>query len=306
MILHSRHDYIRLPLVYLLIVGVTVLLAYLSSSANSNSIGIIESANKEQKTFTFKKEVFKDIQVEARAYVVYDIIRGEVIASKNAHTALPLASITKVMTALSALVHNNKATAITITDKSIDGTYDLGLKNSQVWSLGELLKYTLVFSSNDGALAIADALGGRHMFVEQMNKDAQMFGLPLTFTDPAGLDVGLLLGGEGSALSVAKMFAITYKRYPDIFDVTTQKRATVTASTGKLTGVPNTNQLVDTLVEIEASKTGFTNSAGGNLAVIVDVTLGRPVAIVVLGSTREERFVDVEKLYKALKESITP
>jgi D-alanyl-D-alanine carboxypeptidase len=137
-----------------------------------------------------------------------------------------------------------------------------------------------------------------------MNSDATALGLKLKFTDPAGLDIGTKLGGEGSALETAKLLALTYKRYPDIFDPTTQKRASVISSTGKVSGVPNTNQTINTIIEAEASKTGYTDNAGGNLAVIVDITLGRPVVIVVLGSTKEERFSDVEKLYIALKKSI--
>lgn len=167
-----------------------------------------------------------------------------------------------------------------------------------------MLKYTLVFSSNDGAYAIADTFGGRASFVEQMNSDIASFGIALTFTDPAGLDIGSNSGGKGSALEMAKLFAITYKRYPYVFDPTTKMRANVVTSTGKLNGVPNTNQTISTIVEAEASKTGFTDNAGGNLAVIVDITLGKPVVIVVLGSTREERFSDVDVLYKALKKSI--
>ena len=73
------------------------------------------------------------------------------------------------MTAITALSHHDETSRITISSSSIDGTYDLGLKKNQVWKLGELLKYTLVFSSNDGAQAIADVLGGRNNFIDLMN-----------------------------------------------------------------------------------------------------------------------------------------
>ena len=85
---------------------------------------------------------------------------------------------------------------------------------------------------------------------------------------------------------------------------TTKKRQTVTSSSGRVRGIPNTNQTVQMFPGIEASKTGYTDLAGGNLAVIIDATLGHPVAIVVLGSTKEGRFEDVQILYKALLASI--
>ena len=89
-----------------------------------------------------------------------------------------------------------------------------------------------------------------------------------------------------------------------MFDATTKTRVSVQSSTGKIIGIPNTNQSVTSFPGITFSKTGYTESAGGNLVVIVDIVIGHPVAIVVLGSTREGRFSDVEKLYTALQESV--
>ncbi len=255
--------------------------------------------------FVITKDAFKDVVIQGRAYVVYDLVTKEVIASKNATDELPLASITKVMMALSATLHKDTVEKVVISPTSIEGGYDLGLKKNQSWTLPELLKYTLVFSSNDGAEAVAESFGGPTTFVAQMNRDASLLGLHLIFTDPAGRDLSGQIGGIGSALEVAKLFGIARMHFPEIFDATTKRRATVVASTGRVSGVPNTNQKIETLSGAEASKTGYTELAGGNLGVVVDIAVGHPIAIVVLGSTREGRFSDVEKLYKALQESVT-
>lgn len=252
----------------------------------------------------FNKNVFSNVSVQGRAYVVYDILEQEVIAGKNADMIVPLASITKVMTAVTARTYYDKKRPVKIGIPDDGGIYDLGLQNGQVWNLEELLKYTLVFSSNEGARAIANELGGRKYFVGQMNTCASSLGLDMKFTDPSGLDEDGQIGGLGSALSVAKLFRIGYRNFPELFDVTTKKRLTVIPSTGKITGIPNTNQDVSHFPGIMMSKTGFTDKAGGNLAVIVDVSIGRPVVIVVLGSTRDARFSDVRKLYDILKKSI--
>jgi D-alanyl-D-alanine carboxypeptidase len=126
----------------------------------------------------------------------------------------------------------------------------------------------------------------------------------MVFTQPDGLDLGSQSGGIGSAYDVARMMAFARTRMSSILEATTKPRLTVRASTGLITGIPNTNQHVGEFFGIEASKTGFTEEAGGNLVISVDVTLGRPVIIVVLDSTREARFSDAQTLYQALIKSL--
>lgn len=305
MIRHSRNHHIDSAFVY----GLAVLLVLAISNVERiltrvklNNFNFTNSKKIESPSF-FKQDTFSKIKIKGKAYVVYDIVDQRIIAEKNSNVMLPIASITKVMTAITARNHYSKNKLITIRPISIDGAYDLGLKNGQVFELDELLKYTLVFSSNDGAQAISDGLGGRKAFVSQMNIDAKNLGLDLYFTQPAGLDENGKLGGVGSALSVAKMIRIARKEFPEILDATTRTRVSVNSSTGKITGIPNTNQDVYNLRGIEASKTGFTDDAGGNLVVVVDISIGHPVAIVVLGSTRLERFSDVQMLYNALQKS---
>ncbi len=256
-------------------------------------------------TALFNKNVFAAVKVEAKAYIIYDIVTEEIIASKNIAESLPLASITKVMTAISATLHKEKNEKIIVTAKSIEGGYDLGLKENQVWTLSELLKYMLIFSSNDGAEIVADSFGGKDIFVKQMNSDGKALGLTLYFTDPAGRDIDGKIGGRGTVLEVAKLFSIARKKIPEIMDATTKKRETVVVNSTKISGIPNTNQAIETLPGAEASKTGYTEMAGGNLGVIVDVSMGHPVVIVVLGSSKEGRFKDMSILYKTLRDSVS-
>lgn len=303
MISKARHDFVQTSYVYLGAILTVLFLSLITTPLDAPSFGVVAPKDEKKSDDLYRSTAFDNIGIQAKAFVVYDLVDKRVIAAKNADERLPLASLSKMMTAFTALSHYARDTKITITPESIDAKYDLGLSKNQVWTLSELLKYTLVFSSNDGAHAIADALGGERAFIDQMNKDSSLLGLNLVFTDPAGLDNGGLIGGMGTALDVAKLFAIARTRFPDILDATTKTRVTVTASNGRLSGVPNTNQDISNLLGAEVSKTGFTDNAGGNLAVVVDVTLGHPVAIVVLGSTRDGRFSDVEKLYAALLKS---
>lgn len=302
----ARHDFIQLSYIYGAALLCVLLLSSLAAPVHTSHDGIIVPLGKKQEDMSsvYDSSAFSGVDVHAKAYVVYDLVDKKVIASKNADEPLPLASITKLMMGITALTHHDKNMLITIKPGSIEDGYDFGLKKGQVWKLGELLKYTLVFSSNDGAHTIADTLEGRKDFIAQMNTDATLLGLNLTFTDPAGLDIGNDIGGKGSALQVAKLFEIARRKYPELLDATTKTRLNALTTQGRLTGIPNTNQEINNLFGAEASKTGFTDSAGGNLGVVVDVSLGHPVVIVVLGSTREDRFTDTEKLYKALVTSL--
>lgn len=305
MIDRARHDFIELSYVYGAALLCVVLLSTIAIPAATRSTGLVLPFDKkEERSSIYDPSAFENVSVKAKAYVVYDLVDKNVVASKNADEVLPLASITKVMMGLTALTHHDRNAKITISPESIEDGYDLGLKKGQVWKLSELLKYTLVFSSNDGAHAIADNLGGRKSFVSQMNTDSTLLGLGLNFTDPAGLDIGDQIGGMGTALQAAKLFGVARATYPELLDATTKTRVNVIANKERVTGIPNTNQHIDSLFGAEASKTGFTDSAGGNLGVVVDVSLGHPVVIIVLGSTRDERFTDMDTLYTALVKSL--
>lgn len=254
----------------------------------------------------FNHELFSTVTVEAKAYIVYDIVSGDIVASRNLNEELPLASITKVMTALTALsLQKNKDEIFEIEQKDVEGGYDLGLAKNQKWHLDELLKYMLIFSSNDAAQTIASHYGGTETFVAAMNSLSKQNGLTALFSDPAGRDERGQIGGQGTVLDAAKLFVIARTVSPEVLDATTKKRQSVFPLSGKLTGVPNTNQSIQTLPGAEGSKTGYTDLAGGNLGVIVDITIGRPVVIVVLGSSKEGRFRDVAILYETLQKSLT-
>lgn len=299
-----KHDHLDLTYAHGAALMSFFLFIALSLPIDTSRFGLLLPSTEKKTVDIYQSAAFSDVDVKAKAYVVYDIIDKRIIAAQNAEEQLPLASLTKIMTALTALTHYDKDTAITIREASIDGSYDLGIKKGQQWTLGELLKYVLVFSSNDGAYAVADGVSNRTDFVDLMNADSALLGLSLTFTDPAGLDNGEELGGKGTALDVARLFAIVRRDHPEIFEATTHSRLTVQAGRERVSGIPNTNQQIGHFFGAEASKTGFTDIAGGNLGVIVDISLGRPTAIIVLGSTREERFSDVDELYAALVESL--
>jgi D-alanyl-D-alanine carboxypeptidase (penicillin-binding protein 5/6) len=134
-----------------------------------------------------------------------------------------------------------------------------------------------------------------------MNAKANALGLKeMFFLNPTGLDTtSYLSGGYGSAHDMARLFSYALKQAPDVFEATASDHATFFSEDGTAHYAENTNEIVDRIPWLLASKTGFTDLAGGNLVVAFDAGLSRPVVLVVLGSTQEGRFSDVEKLIKA-------
>ena len=298
----KKTDYMPLAIFNISLVGIVFGLGFLIYSVDSRTHASIEQVE------TPAKAVFIEPTVIAQNFVVYDISTGNILAEKNASIKKPLASITKVMSALTAREMLPSDTQISIRREFLAEEGDSGLRDGEVFSLGDLLDLSLVISSNDGSRAIASVAGafmqgnkdytlGRAQFIKQMNVIAQELGLStLSFTNETGLDNGDgTTGGYGSAEDVAKLFGYIIKKYPDLLEKTHRETEEI-YSDSYIHTLSNTNTALGNIPNIIASKTGFTNMAGGNLAVVFDAGFGRPIAVVVLGSTTEGRFIDVVAL----------
>lgn len=252
--------------------------------------------------------VFEIPPLQAQSFIVWDITRQSVIAEKESNTARPLASITKVMSALVARIMLSKDSEVVVKKEFLIEEGDSGLRDGEVFKLSDLLDLSLLISSNDGARSIASVAGafklgtkdyilGRTEFIKQMNVEAQNLGLStLFFTNETGLDNPTgTTGGYGSAQEVAKLFEYIINTYPDLLESTHIKKKIVRSHTYSHE-VVNTNESLSLIPNIIASKTGFTQMAGGNLAVVFDAGFGNPIVIVVLGSTLDGRFADVVAL----------
>src|SRR3989344_5702788 len=224
---------------------------------------------------------FDEINLEAKAAIVFDALENKIIYSLNSEEQLPLASLTKIMTAVIAREILPDYTTITIDSDSIKKEGDSGLRVGQNT---EGLVNEVVVKEKD--------------FASQMNEKARSLGLVQTyFMNETGLDLQTQVSGSyGSARDVANLLVYAVEKYPDLFEATRQPVFKVSPLDGKNREAKNTNEAVLKIPGLVASKTGFTDLAGGNLAVLFDVGLGHPIAIVVLGSSEQGRFVDVEKL----------
>ena len=120
------------------------------------------------------------------------------------------------------------------------------------------------------------------------------------FLNTTGLDVSSSTAGAyGSALDVAHLVEKLLKEHGSIFEATTRHPIS-NGESGK--GAMSTLEPLWSMPGLIAAKTGFTDLAGGNLAAAIDMGIGQPVIAVVLGSTREGRFEDVQLMVDTLRE----
>lgn len=200
--------------------------------------------------------------VEASSsYVAIDVNSGRLLEGSNAHAELPIASLTKVWTALTVLDASNLDEEITISTQaaSQEGS-SLYLKAGEVWTVESLLYGLLLQSGNDAAYALAEHAGGSvEGFVKMMNDKMQFAGLENShFTNPSGLHHD---DHYSSAIDMANMLRLAIKN--EDFE----KIASAKTFRPKERNVvwKNKHKLLHYSDQAIAGKTGYTKRAGRTL-----------------------------------------
>ncbi|MDO8566947.1 MAG: hypothetical protein Q7R58_02230 [bacterium] len=246
---------------------------------------------------------FADIPLDAKAAIVYDLYTRETLYDRNADAQLPLASLTKLLTIYAALAVLSPETLITIPESVVSVNEPRTFSVGQTFSLADLSRLTLTASLNDGALAIAHATAERENRTqnEMLAGAAAALNLSQTYAvNGSGLDVNAIISGSyGSARDVARLAGAIVEKAPAIATATTQSFAQAVSAGGTSFTVKNTDPMIGSIQRLMLSKTGFTDLAGGNLALVFDVGIGHPIAVVVLGSSSTSRFTDGAALVAA-------
>ncbi len=246
---------------------------------------------------------FAQVPIEAKAAIVYDLATGKTLYAKNADAQLPLASLTKLLTVYAAITELSPQTPITIPADVTHLYAPHAFSAGQVFSLADLARLTLTASLNDGASAIAEATAARENrpLDETLASAAAALGLSQTYAvNGNGLDVNTAVsGGYGSAHDLARLAGALAERAPEITEATTHATARAVSEGGTTFTVKNTDPMVSAIPQLLLSKTGYTDLAGGNLALVFDVGINHPIAVVVLGSTEKDRFTDGTTLVAA-------
>lgn len=283
-----------------IIVGSLVLVAVANFSPKKEEEAVVARPLSAQPSLV---DAFQNIRLEGKAAIVYDLKTGEVLYDRNAEAQLPLASLTKLLTVFAATTALNDTSPVVMTESALAEEGEAGLMLGESFAFRDIAELALVSSSNDAAAAIAEAAQAKKGVAGTalMASAASAAHLTQTYAlNGTGLDESTEVSGAyGSAHDVALLAGELLKRAPHLAESTTKSSVTVSSSAGIVHTLNNTNQEVVRVPGVRLSKTGFTDLAGGNLVVVFDAGIDHPIAAVVLGSSREGRFTDVERLIEA-------
>lgn len=216
---------------------------------------------------------------------------GNIIKEDNANIVRPLASITKVMTTILTFdkLKNGQISyddQVTVSNKASKIPYGIQLKAGKQYSVRDLLKATIVKSSNSAAYALAEYVGGDvSSFVGQMNSKARQFGLnSLRYCSPNGLPpsyTGSCMD-QGNAKDLYKLATITVNNYSEFLDFSKNSVTYIGNGDTKLT---STNTLLGKVTGLDGLKTGYHDAAGSNIILTADRGGDRVIAVI-LGSNK--------------------
>jgi len=224
----------------------------------------------------------------AKAALAVDLDSGSVLYSKNLDEKLPIASLTKLMTALIVVKQTVLDEVVTIdkNDKTAVGI-NIGLTVGEQLTVKDLLKAMLIPSSNDAALVLANYLSGStEQFAVLMNEEAKRLGLTGTyFSNPVGWDFDQSHSSASDLIRIVKEFS----SYPELAEIVKTKETLITSVDGmRAHQLTTTNKLLLENPEVVGVKTGFTSKALGNL-IIEARHNGHRIVVVVLGSENREQ-----------------
>ena len=229
-----------------------------------------------------------DLPVSAKHMLVFDDSTGQVLMAKDADAVVPIASITKLMTAMVVLdagLDPDEQLRIVRADGKASMQRDSLLAEGVAVSRGALLQLALLPSENRAAAALARTYpGGNAAFQQALQAKIRHLGLRRTnLTDP----VGSSPANTSTASEVARIVAAA-ARYPDIARITSHPQASV-AVNGKVRTLRNTNPLVGGKGwDILLSKTGSSHEAGSCLTMRMR-SGGKHVTVVLLDAAGAQR-----------------
>ena len=201
------------------------------------------------------------LTVAAKGAVLIDGASGRILFAQNADEKLPMASCTKIMTALLALENASLGEDVTAGKNAhgVEGT-SIYLSEGETLSMEQMLYGLMLRSGNDAAVAIAEHVGGSVSgFADMMNRRAKELGADASFKNPHGLHAE---GHAASALGMARIMREALKN-PDFRTITaTQKKIIPWVGNEYSRVLENKNRLLRDYQGATGGKTGYTSKAG--------------------------------------------
>lgn len=237
-------------------------------------------------------------EIESGSVILIEQSSGTVLFEKNADAKRPIASVTKVMTALLLMEEIDKGNIsysdlITAGENAEDmGGSQIFLEVGEQMSVDDMLKGLMIASGNDVAVAIGEHIAGDYdSFIALMNKRAKELGMKNThFVNPHGLPED---NHYSTARDVGIMSRELLEKHPDIKKYTTIWMDTLRGGEFQLA---NTNKLIATYKYATGLKTGFTTEAGHCLSASAEKDKMALISVILGGPSSEVRFSEARLL----------
>lgn len=242
----------------------------------------------------------------ARGVLMYDLTTEKTLFEHNATERMPMASLTKIMTAIIALENKKEDDRYYVYKEALVGENAMGLSKGEVLSLEELLYGLVLHSGNDATEVIAmNYPEGREAFIQAMNNKARALGLTDTnFTNPSGLQ------GDGDQYTTAYDLLVITRYAMDNFPLfrkvaKTYEHQIPATSEHKAYHLYNETNLLTTYPGVGGVKTGYTPEAGYCLVTYLDYE-GHEIIGIILGSENRRQEMKDFLDYSLHKLSIVP
>jgi D-alanyl-D-alanine endopeptidase (penicillin-binding protein 7) len=241
--------------------------------------------------------------LRAQAAVVVDTRSGEIVWAKNADSPRPIASLTKLMTALVFLDNPRPSSdSITVTVADVSGAGRSHVRAGNRVSIYNLLRCSLISSDNAATRVLARSTGlSDKEFVNRMNERARKMGLYQThYVEMTGLDPS----NQSTAIDQAKLLCAALDN-PTVAEITSLQTYSFRCSR-RIETLNNTNRLLKSRSDIVGGKTGFIRPAGYCLATLIGDKSQPHLTTVILGApTNASRFSESAKLIDWAKRALT-
>ena len=247
----------------------------------------------------FRNWNVSDPQIEAKTALVFDDFHRQILWQKNdIYEARPIASMTKLMTALVVMEKAKLDANFKVSKQAVETIGEMGdLQVGEEISVKNLLTAMLVASSNDAAVALAENVSLE--FVYLMNKKAQELGLKNTaFVDPSGLDPN----NRSSAWDLTIIMREALK-YPELQQIMQTAVIDVRSADGKFNHhLESTDKLLGKVPNIIGAKTGYTEEAGNCMILAIKSAHEGDFDVIVVMDAKD-RMAESEALAKWTQEA---
>lgn len=243
--------------------------------------------------------------ITAESALVMDFETGDILYNKNALDRHQLASITKILSTMVVLDEYKWGDSkyLTMSQTAFDTYGGDSLKVGERFITEDIVRASLMVSSNDATELLAESFGGVGNFVSKMNQKAQKLNMKDSqFSNSHGLDQKPI-SNYSTASDIMKLTQNLYDKYPDLIQVLKQKETVIKSQAGQNVRIGNTNEMLEVDGAMLMGKTGLTDEAGETFASVVTIQ-NRPVGIVVLQSgIGGYRFQDTRNLIKWVEDN---